>query len=184
MKEQILKLRSEGKTYNEIKAILGCSKSTIAYHCGSGQKEKNKERRTKHRETNPLARKIDSFKTQGRTKGQKKLKEKINHFHRERNNDRKYDNKNFHFTDVIKKHGIETNCYLTGRQINLLNGDSYELDHIIPRSKGGENTIDNCGITCPQANRGKGNILLEEFITLCQDVLTNFGYKVEPPEIK
>jgi len=33
MKEQILKLRKEGKTYNEIHELLGCSKSTISYHC-------------------------------------------------------------------------------------------------------------------------------------------------------
>ena len=33
MKEQIIKLRKEGKTYNEIKAIVGCAKSTISYHC-------------------------------------------------------------------------------------------------------------------------------------------------------
>lgn len=43
MKEEILKLRSEGKTYNEIKEILGCSKGTISYHCGFGQKEKSKD---------------------------------------------------------------------------------------------------------------------------------------------
>ena len=41
MKDQILKLRDEGKSYREIKRILGCSSSTIAYHCGEGQKEKN-----------------------------------------------------------------------------------------------------------------------------------------------
>ena len=33
MKENILKLRKEGKSYNEIKKILGCSLSTISYHC-------------------------------------------------------------------------------------------------------------------------------------------------------
>mgnify|MGYP003402983197 CR=1 FL=1 len=33
MKDQILKLRREGKTYNEIKEITGCSKSTISYYC-------------------------------------------------------------------------------------------------------------------------------------------------------
>ena len=32
-KEDILKLREDGKTYNEIKNILGCSKATISYHC-------------------------------------------------------------------------------------------------------------------------------------------------------
>lgn len=33
MKEAILKLRLDGKTYNEIKKILGCSKSVISFHC-------------------------------------------------------------------------------------------------------------------------------------------------------
>ena len=33
MKEKILKLRQEGKSYNEIRRILGCSKGTISYHC-------------------------------------------------------------------------------------------------------------------------------------------------------
>ena len=33
MKEEILKLRKEGKTYNEIHKDLGCAKSTISYHC-------------------------------------------------------------------------------------------------------------------------------------------------------
>ena len=36
----ILKLHNEGKSYSEIQKILGCSKGTISYHLGSGQKEK------------------------------------------------------------------------------------------------------------------------------------------------
>lgn len=40
MKDKILKLREEGKNYNEISAILGCSKSTISYYCSEGQKNK------------------------------------------------------------------------------------------------------------------------------------------------
>jgi len=38
-KENILKLRAEGKTYTEIQKILGCSKGTISYHLGDGQKQ-------------------------------------------------------------------------------------------------------------------------------------------------
>lgn len=45
-KDSILKLRAEGKTYDEISLILECSKGTIAYHCGDGQKEKARKRRT------------------------------------------------------------------------------------------------------------------------------------------
>ena len=52
MKDKILKLRDEGKTYNEIKEILGCSKGTISYYCGDGQKEKSKIRRKKRRREN------------------------------------------------------------------------------------------------------------------------------------
>jgi len=44
MKEQILKLRKEGKTYKEIVEKVGCSKGTVAYHCGKGQKEKASKR--------------------------------------------------------------------------------------------------------------------------------------------
>ena len=33
MKNKILKLRKEGKTYNEIISELNCAKSTVSYHC-------------------------------------------------------------------------------------------------------------------------------------------------------
>jgi len=49
MKEQILKLRSEGKTYTQIKSVLGCSLGTICYHLRSDQKQKSSIRRKKHR---------------------------------------------------------------------------------------------------------------------------------------
>jgi predicted transcriptional regulator len=40
MKEKILKLREEGKSYDEIVKEVGCSKSTVSYYCGKGVKEK------------------------------------------------------------------------------------------------------------------------------------------------
>ena len=43
MKEKILKLREEGKSYNEIKKILGCSKGTISYHCAKIDNNKIRE---------------------------------------------------------------------------------------------------------------------------------------------
>ena len=54
MREKILKLREEGKSYNQIKEILGCSKGTIAYHCGDGQKEKSKNRSQGWKKKNTL----------------------------------------------------------------------------------------------------------------------------------
>lgn len=47
MKEQILKLREEGKTYNQIQKELKCSKGTISYHCGKEQKQKSNLRTKK-----------------------------------------------------------------------------------------------------------------------------------------
>jgi hypothetical protein len=40
MKQKILELRSEGKTYAQIVRILGCSKGTISYHLGEGVKRR------------------------------------------------------------------------------------------------------------------------------------------------
>lgn len=40
LKEQILQLKEQGYSYREIQAKLGCSKGTIAYHIGIGQKDK------------------------------------------------------------------------------------------------------------------------------------------------
>ena len=48
-KEQILKLRDEGYSYDQIKKEVGCSKGTIAYHCGPGQKIKSDVRQTERR---------------------------------------------------------------------------------------------------------------------------------------
>jgi hypothetical protein len=52
LKEKIVALRSQGKTYNQIKAELNCSKGTIAYHVGPGQKEKTGARSLSQRNRN------------------------------------------------------------------------------------------------------------------------------------
>ena len=48
-KDKIIQLRAEGKTYGEIQKILGCSKGTISYHVGEGQKEKSANTRNRLR---------------------------------------------------------------------------------------------------------------------------------------
>lgn len=59
-KEEIFRLRSEGKSYREIQDILGCSKGTIAFHLGEGQKEKYYQRTNRRR--TELSRKIWDIK--------------------------------------------------------------------------------------------------------------------------
>jgi predicted transcriptional regulator len=49
-KENILRLRAEGKSYNQIADELGCSKGTVSYHIGFGQKEKTKNIQGRNRE--------------------------------------------------------------------------------------------------------------------------------------
>ncbi len=49
MKEQIQRLRSEGKTYNEIVSIVGCAKSSVAYHCSEKIRQSFREYRNKNR---------------------------------------------------------------------------------------------------------------------------------------
>ena len=52
LSENILRLRAEGKNYNEIKNELGCSKGTISYYLGEDQKEKTGVRRRDNRSKN------------------------------------------------------------------------------------------------------------------------------------
>lgn len=44
-KEEIFRLKALGYSYKRIQEELGCSKGTISYHLGAGQKEKTKERK-------------------------------------------------------------------------------------------------------------------------------------------
>ena len=48
-KDNIIKLRSEGKTYNEIVKLLGCSKGTIAYHLSESVKVNYNTRKRSYR---------------------------------------------------------------------------------------------------------------------------------------
>ena len=73
--------------------------------------------------------------------------------------------------------GTKVKCALTGRELDLRT-DPYCLDHIIPVDKGGSNELSNMEITCPEANAAKNNLTNDEFIRLCIEVLTNFGYEV------
>lgn len=46
LKEQVLQLKSEGKTQTEIRNILNCSKDTVHYHFNSDYQRRKRERRT------------------------------------------------------------------------------------------------------------------------------------------
>ncbi len=169
MKEQILKLRSEGKSYRQIKKLIGCSKGTISYHCGESQKEKYQIRQRNNRKISKtrIRKKLDIF-----------ARLKISDFRT--SNDGSKNISRFDYDSAYKKLHDSPVCYLTGRPIDLTNTRSYELDHIIPRSKGGTCDLNNMGLACRDANRAKADMLSEEFLQLCTEVLTHAGYIVTP----
>ena len=168
MKEQIIKLRSNGKTYDEIKEILGCSKSTISYHCGVGQKKKSLLRTRKYRkEARVIIRnRLDRF-----------LSDRVHNFKRGGRGD-KITNGKASYNAFFKRISDNPICYLTGREIDLCEPKTYNLDHIIPVAKKGENSLKNCGLSCRDANMAKSDMLLDEFIQLCKEVCENNGYNV------
>jgi 5-methylcytosine-specific restriction endonuclease McrA len=181
MKEQILELRKQGLTYNQICNKVGCSKATVSYHCGEGQKEKNRKRTQNRRKSTVISQKVERFQY-------KKIKNKTEDFQRLRirkNGQSRLGKRKmiFSWKDVIEKFGWKTVCYLTGRLIDLREPLTYEFDHIIPYAKGGENTLDNLGIVCRESNRAKNSLSVEEFLTLCKNVLEHHGYVITKKNI-
>lgn len=177
LKDQILQLRQEGKTYKEIQETLGCSKGLICYYCGDNQKDKTYKRTQKRRKETVISQKVEAF--------QRQIRDKSEDFQRERLINKKgisflgKRNLTFRWYDVIEKYGWQTNCYLTGRPINLHETHTYHFDHKMPYSKGGSSEIENLGITCKEANLAKSNMTIEEFLQICKETLEFNGYEVK-----
>lgn len=172
MKEKILELRNEGKSYNEIKSILGCSKSTISFHCGEGQKEKSRIRTRKLRK-DILARKLESFK-------HKKTTTAIRDFQR-REGGKNINSPNeifFTIQDVVKKFNGQYKCYLTGKSIDINDSKSYHFDHILPCKQGGKNTLNNLGLLRREINLMKNEHTVDELIGFCKEILIHNGYTI------
>ena len=190
MKEEILKLRSEGKTYDEIKEIVGCSKGTVSYHCGPGQKEKTNNRLRKRRE-NLLLSKVDGFryrKDNGiinlcedvKVRAKRYMPENTRKFQGIKDGDYDIkDNEFFRWEDVIEREGgEETICYLSGEPINLKE-NQYQLDHIQPKSRGGDNSLANLGIAHSVVNMMKHNLTPIELLEWCAKILEHNGFDVK-----
>jgi 5-methylcytosine-specific restriction endonuclease McrA len=193
MKEQILKLRKEGKTYNQICKEVGCSKGTVSYYCGEEQKEKTVDRTRRRRKEISILIKVEIFqnrkrgnqeigfnKTKTKRNNKTLLRDKTRDFQRERVNQKLGKAElNFNYKDVIKKFGEKTTCYLTGRPIDLKRPRTYSFDHVIPVSKGGENSLENLGLTCREANWAKSNMMIQELLCLCKEILEHNGYEIK-----
>ncbi len=75
------------------------------------------------------------------------------------------------YEDVMKKIGPNPTCYLTGESIELDKPSTYSLDHIIPISRGGDNSLENMGLCTRAVNQAKSDLLPDEFRTLCLKVI-------------
>lgn len=181
---KILSLKASGDSYRKIALKLNCSPSTIAYYLCKGKKERcvinNKNRRHKH----PYITKLESFKQNNKknkyinkhiSTNRSLLYKKLQNFCR--NNP--MDKNNITIDNIIQRFGENPKCYLTGELIDIYQPRTYHFDHIIPRSRGGQNTLDNLGICTKRANKSKDDMTPDEFINLCKIILEYNGYKIE-----
>jgi 5-methylcytosine-specific restriction endonuclease McrA len=63
-------------------------------------------------------------------------------------------------------------CPLTGDKLTT---ENVSVDHIIPRSKGGKNTLDNVRLVVYYVNVAKNDLTDEEFLKLCKRVVNHFS---------
>lgn len=84
-------------------------------------------------------------------------------------------NKEYSIEDVIGYFGPNPVCYLTGDPIDFQDPKTFSLDHFVPKSKGGDNSLSNMKLCSPKANYMKRDMPLEEFIKECKKVLSYYN---------
>ena len=188
---KILELKLGGSSYRQIMRALQCSMSTVTYHCTPGEKERSKikgKNSSWRKNIHPFLEKLYSFKyrkglittspSTNKDSCYRILYKKIRSFNTNRKT-KMVSNTEYSINDVIAKIGESPKCYLTGDNIDISKSSSYNFDHIIPVSRGGNNSLENLGICTKEANFAKQTMTPDEFIFLCKKVLQNNGYKVD-----
>jgi len=176
LKSEILRLRAEGKSYNEIAKELDCSKSVISYHCSPKEGEKTRLKKRNKTIEHKLSRKITAFKSRCTKDNYRTFRAKVKTYKRSGKSNFTHSivhnvSESFTTKDVIAKLGANPVCYLTGKKIDLNQPHTFQFDHIIPTSKGGTNDLDNLAICVSEANFAKGDLNLNELYSLCEDIL-------------
>lgn len=187
--QKIIDLRKQGFSYTEIAKKLNCSKSTVSYHCRQSSRDKTKERGIKNKALCPwkykLMEKVSNFRNRIYDHEQyhkcddwnKKFRTAVSYFKH-----RGTQMETYTYNEALKYlGGTQLKCYLTGTPINILE-DDYQLDHILPVSKGGTNKLSNMAISCVAANQMKGGLTNEELFDWCKKILEYNGYTVTKNE--
>ena len=188
LNKQIIALRKKGLSYNQIAKKLNCSKSTVSYALSSKTRRLAKEKHDRMPRHEKLSIKkylplnVQFLKNRTQTKKHtslvtprqisKAISNKASTFQR---------TMTFNYEDVYAKYGDHFPCALTGRPLDFNKPHTYEYDHIIPTSRGGDNTLSNMQIVCPEVNRAKQNLTDDEFLDLCKEVVIHHGHKIYKP---
>lgn len=151
-KKQIaeIKEKSKNETITKLAKEYNVSYNTIKYHTKDNSKSISKGYYEKYKNNERMI-----------------LVYKIRDFSKDESGSKM----NFSVDDLLAKVGNNPMCSLTGRIIDLKDSSSYQLDHIIPKTKNGDSSIDNCQVVCKEANIAKSNLTIEEFKKLCEDVV-------------
>ena len=187
LNKQIIALRKKGLNFNQIAKQLLCSKSTVSYALRKKTRDIAKDKNNNYpRHLKKINSKIYSF-TNPRISTQTKAAWYLNNSPRQIS--KSISTKastfqrtmTFNYKDVYAKYGDHFPCALTGRPLEFNEPQTYEYDHILPTSRGGDNSIDNLQLLCPEANKAKGMMTDDEFKDLCREVIIHAGYKIYKP---
>jgi len=181
-KDDVIRLHSQGVSDWDICKELGCQWGAVQCFLRPGYKEKRREyyKRTSGSLKGIFTRKVCKFQ---RPYQEPKNRAKVHtdyilFFIKVNTFKQGHLMSNLTTKQVYDKYGDSTKCYLTGEHIDLTKPRTYHFDHKVPRSRGGEATIDNLGICTGQANRAKQDLTPEEFLEFCRKVLVHNGYDV------
>lgn len=182
---KIYELSNQGYLVKDIAKHIGCHRTTVTmYRLGSGsdkasdrRKDRNKKQ-VEYKKERPwfwrLAGKVSAFKSPVTRRSGSKGNGGYNPV--------AIPEEPYQTADVLVKLAQNPYCYLTGRKLDWKKSNSYSLDHIMPRSRGGSIEESNMGFTCPEANESKGSRTVKEHLDYCVEVLSHHGYLVEEPK--
>ena len=170
LKKKIKEMHSAGYSRKQIIEELGCTKSTVSYSLNDVRKTKK---------TCPLTKKIHTFKKRYNETIKEiesfKLDENLSIFVHKINTFKKGEtvirgttpNKK----NVLEKFANNKNCRLCGMTCDFTNSKSYSFDHYVPKSRGGDNSLENMQLLCMQCNQMKHAMLQEEFLEKCKRIV-------------
>lgn len=153
--EKMKQLKLKGETYDDIALKMKCSPWTIKYHLIPNRKANSIRYQTKQK-SNPILAKKKSFLRFGKD--------------------------TFSIKELLDKIELNPFCFYTGEKIDLSKPTTYTFDHIIPRSKNGNNSLENLALTKIEINQAKYNLNKTEFIQLCKRVYNFYLQGLEKAE--